>query len=100
MENDEKVDQLIKESIPIIVCGGNVEVNGILDCTGHYRKDLSGWPDSQRTHRRIVSSPSVAVAVADVFSKSYHSIPNKIDKILKIFDRLDNVKSQGVIFYT
>ena len=43
---------------------------------------------------------SVAVAVADVFSKNYHSIPNKIDKILKIFDRLDNVKSQGVIFYT
>ena len=43
---------------------------------------------------------SVAVAVADVFSKNYHSIPNKIDKILKIFDRLDNVKSRGVIFYT
>ena len=43
---------------------------------------------------------SVAVAVADVFSKNYHSIPNKIDKILKLFDRLDNVKSRGVIFYT
>ena len=57
MENDEKVDQSIKESIPIIVCGSNVEVNGILDCTGCYRKDLRGWTDSQRTHRHIVSSP-------------------------------------------
>ena len=36
---------------------------------------------------------SVAVAVADVFSKNGHSIPNKFDKILKIFDRLDDVKS-------
>ena len=43
---------------------------------------------------------SVAVAVTDVFSKNGHSIPNKFDKILKIFDRLDNVKSRGGIFYT
>ena len=52
---------------------------------------VNGWQRQQA---------SVAVAVADVFSKNYHSIPNKIDKILKIFDRLDNVKSRGVIFYT
>ena len=43
---------------------------------------------------------SVAVAVADVFSKNGHSIPNKFDKILKIFDRLDDVKSRGVMFFT
>jgi hypothetical protein len=47
----------IKDSIPQFVCGGDVTVNGILDCTGHYRKDLRGWPESQCIHRRIVSTP-------------------------------------------
>ena len=32
-------------------------VNGILDSTGYYRKDLRGWPESQCIHRRIVSTP-------------------------------------------
>ena len=41
---------------------------------------------------------SVAVAVADVFSKNGQSIPNKFDKILKIFDRLDDVP-RGHVFY-
>jgi hypothetical protein len=53
----EDVEQSIKDSIPQFVCGGDVTINGILDCTGHYRKDLRGWPESQRIHRRIVSSP-------------------------------------------
>lgn len=47
----------IKDSIPQFVCGGDITVNGILDCTGRYRKDLRGWPESQRIHCRIVSSP-------------------------------------------
>ena len=47
----------IKDFIPQFVCGGEITFNGILDCTGHYRKDLRGWPESQRIHRRIVSSP-------------------------------------------
>jgi hypothetical protein len=51
------VEQSIKNSIPQFICGGEVMVDGILDCTGRYRKDLRGWPESQRIHRRIVSSP-------------------------------------------
>ena len=46
-----------KASIPQFFCGGNVMVDGLLDCTSRYRKDLRGWPESQRIHRRIVSSP-------------------------------------------
>ena len=66
---------------------------------------ISAWSSFSakfwRNDRKALAPPySVAVAVADVFSKNYHSIPNKIDKILNIFDRLDNVKSRGVIFYT
>jgi hypothetical protein len=47
----------IKESVPQFVCGGDVMVDGTLDCTGYYRKDLHGWPESQRIHRRMVSFP-------------------------------------------
>ena len=47
----------IKDSVPRFVCGGDVKIDGLLDCTGRYRKDLKGWPESQRIHRRIVSSP-------------------------------------------
>ena len=53
----QKVRQSIKNSIPQFVCGGEVKVDGILDCTGRYRRDLRGWPESQRIHCRIVSSP-------------------------------------------
>ena len=47
----------IKDSVPRFVCGGDIKIDGLLDCTGRYRKDLKGWPESQRIHRRIVSSP-------------------------------------------
>lgn len=56
-DQGKNVKQLIKNSIPQYVCGGEVMVDGILDCTGRYHKDLRGWPESQRIHRRIVSSP-------------------------------------------
>jgi protein kinase-like protein len=57
MKTHKNVAQSIKDSIPQFVCGGDVMVDGILDCTGRYRKDLRGWPESQRIHRRIISSP-------------------------------------------
>jgi hypothetical protein len=57
MKGHQNVEQSIKDSIPQFICGGEVTVDGILDCTGRYRRDLRGWPESQRIHRRIVSSP-------------------------------------------
>ena len=35
---------------------------------------------------------SVAMAIADVFSKNGYTIPNKNAKILKIFERLETLK--------
>ena len=40
---------------------------------------------------------SVAMAIADVFSKNGYTVPNKIAKILRIFDGLETLKSQWVI---
>jgi hypothetical protein len=40
---------------------------------------------------------SVAMAIADVFSKNGYTIPNKNAKILKIFERLETLKSRWVI---
>ena len=37
------------------------------------------------------------MAIADVFSKNSYTVPNKIAKILKIFDGLETLKSQWVI---
>ena len=54
---DYKGKQSIKDSVPQIVSGGDVKINGVLDCTGRYREDLGGWPQSQRIHRRILTSP-------------------------------------------
>jgi hypothetical protein len=42
--------------VPMLVCGGDVKVKGVQDCTGRYRVDLAGYPYSQRVHRRIVTS--------------------------------------------
>ena len=56
-DDKDEVKQSIKNSIPQIVCGGDVTVDGILDCTGRYCKDLKGWPESQHIHRRIISTP-------------------------------------------
>jgi Fungal protein kinase len=43
--------------VPNLVCGGDIIINGVRDCTGRYRVDLAGYPYSQRVHRRTVSSP-------------------------------------------
>ena len=40
---------------------------------------------------------SVAMAIADVFSKNGYTVSNKIAKILRIFDGLETLKSQWVI---
>ena len=40
---------------------------------------------------------SVAMAIADVFSKNGYTVPNKIAKILRIFEGLETLKSQWVI---
>jgi hypothetical protein len=42
---------------------------------------------------------SVAIAQANVFSQNGYSIPNKVVKILEIFDRIEELKSRGVIFW-
>ena len=40
---------------------------------------------------------SVAMAIADVFPKNGYTISDKIAKILKIFERLETLKSWWVI---
>ena len=46
------------------------------------------------THDLVVS---VAMAIANVFSKNGYTIPNKNAKILKIFERLETLKRWWVI---
>ena len=41
---------------------------------------------------------SVATAQANIFSNNGHSVPNKIAKLLEIFEKVEEPKSQGVIF--
>ena len=41
----------------------------------------------------VVFEDSVAMAIADVFSKNRYTVPNKIAKILRIFDGLETLKS-------
>ena len=40
---------------------------------------------------------SVATAIADVFRKNGINVGRKFAKILKILDKIDDVKSRGVI---
>ena len=44
-----------------------------------------------------IARGSVAMAIADVFSKNSYTIPNKNAKILKIFERLETLKGRWVI---
>jgi len=41
--------------------------------------------------------PSVATAIADVFRKNAISVGSKFTKMLKIFDKIDEMKSRRVI---
>jgi WD40 repeat protein len=42
---------------------------------------------------------SVATAQADVFLKNGYTVPNKIAKILRIFERIEELKNRGVTFW-
>ena len=46
------------------------------------------------------AGPGVATAKADVFSKNGFTVLNKLAKILKIFDRLEELKSRDACFST
>jgi hypothetical protein len=64
--------------------------------------EQSGWPGGQRvsaSQQYVIISSSVAAAQADAFSKNGYTVPNKIVKILKIFDWLETLKSRGVILW-
>jgi hypothetical protein len=53
------LDQMSEElegCVPKLICGGDVIIKDVKDCTGRYRVDLAGHPYSQRVHRRIVTS--------------------------------------------
>jgi hypothetical protein len=47
----------------------------------------------------IVWTPvgSVATAIADVFRKNAISMGNKFTKMLRIFDKIDEIEKEGVI---
>ena len=51
----------------------------------------------QKIDAKLFAANSVAMAIADVFSKNGHTVPNEIAKIFKIFDRLETPKSRWVI---
>ena len=53
--------------------------------------------DTLSSKTRSFSTSSVAMAIADVFSKNGYTIPNKNAKILKIFERVKTLKSRWVI---
>ena len=46
---------------------------------------------------RNASADSVATAIADVFRKNGINVGRKFAKIMKILDKIDDVKSRGVI---
>ena len=60
-----------------------------LHCGGRVLEYVTKW--------RAGITHSVAMAIADVFSKNGHTVPNKIAKVFKIFDRLETPKSRWVI---
>ena len=45
----------------------------------------------------VVSQCSVATTIADVFRKNAISVGRKFEKMLKIFDKIDGIKSRRVI---
>jgi hypothetical protein len=48
----------IERSVPTLVWGGDVEINGVKDCTRTYRGDTFIGPLSlQRVHRRVITFP-------------------------------------------
>lgn len=49
------------------------------------------------TVNRIHNATSVATAIADVFRKNGINVGRKFAKIMKILDKIDDVKSRGVI---
>jgi hypothetical protein len=54
-------------------------------------------PRSPRLASSMVLTPSVAMAIADVFRKNGISVGMNLAKILKIFEKIDETKSRGVI---
>ena len=48
--------ETLEGRVPKLICGGEVLVKDVQDCTGQYRVYLAGYPFSQRIHRRIVTS--------------------------------------------
>jgi hypothetical protein len=52
----EEMSTSLEGCVPKLICGGDVTIDNIQDCTGRYRVDLAGYPYSQRVHRRIVTS--------------------------------------------
>jgi hypothetical protein len=58
----------IKGFVPAIVCGSDVEIDGVVDSTASYRSNSIGRVNRRRTHRRIVTSP-VGDAITNFRSK-------------------------------
>lgn len=47
---------MLERCVPKLMCGGDVKIKDVKDCTGRYRVDLAGYPYSQRVHSHIVTS--------------------------------------------
>jgi Fungal protein kinase len=51
-------DEQLTGFVPKLLCGGDVQINGVVDSTEQYRSGLPGWVSKgQRIHRQLVCSP-------------------------------------------
>jgi serine/threonine protein kinase len=64
VHSEVEILRKIKESkqftgrVPTLFCGGDVQINGVVDCTDRYRSGLPGWSwKTQRIHRQLVCTP-------------------------------------------
>jgi len=63
------LDDKLTGRVPTLFCGGEVKINGVVDCTGRYREDLPGWSSmSQCIHCQLVCTP-IGEALTEYRSK-------------------------------
>ena len=70
----------LKGHVSYLVCGGDIIINGVKDCTGHYRVDLEGYPYSQHVHQHIITS-SMGKLIT-----TFHSKQEFINVILSLLE--------------
>ena len=89
------IKNLLVPGLDLFISGLSPGVVEELD--GLFNSETGVYKDLMDVVVMRTSMISVAMAIADVFSKSGYTIPNKNAKILKIFERLETLKRWWVI---